>query len=100
VAYADTLVYLYTGRPAIRVVVPSVLFYRRGGLEKLWEPFRNVADYGRYGADCLMSARGDYFNDEVISDHDTMEDIFAKNRRLDPIFTSPETRVYRIDPSR
>jgi len=95
-AYQDTLVYLYTGRTALRPIVASKGFYRNDPAA-LWGIFRNIDDYARqHGASCLLSTAGDYHTDAVISDHAAMESIFAQNPRLRIVFQSDAARIYRV----
>ena len=96
-AYQDPLVYLYTGRPACRLVIPAKPLYRgdRRALEKMFEAPAAYACRKRLSYAVLTPID---FNAELTEpERRAAARLLRRDPRLRPLYESAAASIYRVD---
>jgi hypothetical protein len=100
VAYDDTVLYLYTGRPAVTVRVPTRLYYEENAeaFVRLHSHLDQLA--GVHGLSYLFATREDYYRGEVPTlFRERARRAAAENYRSRMAYRNPAVVVYRIAPA-
>jgi hypothetical protein len=96
-AYDDTVLYLYTGRPAVSLRVPTKLYYEEDGEAFIRLHSRLDEFAGARGLSFLLATQGDYYRGEVPAKfRERARRAAAENYRNERAFARPGVAVYRF----
>jgi ABC-type amino acid transport system permease subunit len=95
-AYADPLVYLYSGRSAQRITMPTSLWYRENysGMVSL---YRRVEDFAAHHRLEYVLATSDDMRQEMAEREATaVAQLITTNPNLQPVFEHGSARLFRV----
>jgi hypothetical protein len=96
IAYDDPVMYLYTGRPAMRLPMPPRIWYNADHDGEV-ELYRGLVPYARqHGASYVYSATSDLRNDMPEEGAAAIEQVIRTNPGLAPIYKSAGGIVYEL----
>ena len=96
IAYDDPVLYLDTGRPAMRLPMPPRIWYNADHDGEL-ELYRGLVAYARqHGASYVYSTTSDLRNDMPGEGADAIEQVIRTNPALAPIYKSAGGTVYEL----
>jgi hypothetical protein len=96
IAYDDPVLYLYTGRLALRLPMPPRIWYNEDHDGEV-ELYRGLVPYARqHGASFVYSTSSDLRNDMAGEGADAIQRVIRTNPELAPMYRSPGGTVYQL----
>ena len=96
IAYDDPVLYLYTGRLALRLPMPPRIWYNEDRGREV-ELYRGLVPYARqHGASFVYSTSSDLRNDMAGEGAAAIQQVIRTNPELAPLYRSPGGTVYEL----